>query len=106
MCPSDRGRCACGDALLDGHLTCGKALCGTQAEAELRTRPTLKISDGDRFRRLFGFPPRLPSHPLASEGHVHPIASEGSGGPGSGDPGCSLCASGDHPTRDCPELRR
>lgn len=29
-------RCACGDYVLDGHETCGRVECGTQADAEAR----------------------------------------------------------------------
>lgn len=34
--PPNWPRCACGDFTLDGHLTCGRTECGTQAEAERR----------------------------------------------------------------------
>jgi hypothetical protein len=31
--PAGWPRCACGEPVMDGHLTCGQARCGTQAQA-------------------------------------------------------------------------
>jgi len=31
--PADWPRCRCGEPVLDGHLTCGRVECGTQADA-------------------------------------------------------------------------
>jgi hypothetical protein len=44
--PPDWPRCRCGAPVLDGHLTCGRADCGTQAEAaEVRRRSRLMADE-------------------------------------------------------------
>ena len=62
MYPEGWPKCDCGRPVLDGHLTCGDAACGTQvnhplaespapgtpaqAEARLRTKPTFRVNTG------------------------------------------------------------
>lgn len=75
MYPPNWPRCDCGQACLDGHLTCGNAACGTQAEAEARQRMRGPAAEG-----MHSGPARIVR----------------------GD--CILCGSSLHRTSACPEL--
>lgn len=91
MYPNGWEKCDCGEPVLDGHLTCGNARCGTQAEAEARrrARPTLKVGT---IPEASIATLREATASRVSIGAMRLFRRE-----------CVLCGSAEHRTSECPQ---